>query len=180
MYINCAFKIQFSNCLLICQPSTVKYRLMHILFGLLHSDSEGICIKVNFKSKCFALHLWEQTNPGEHFIFILYQFLYLDQNQCLSPNLYLSSVFVPSTLGNLLFVWHLQQESNCFIDSLCSNPLALPIAKQDSLLEKDTMFKDAAKGLCKQQSQDSASENVTVNSTAKLEQVIACKFLKCF
>lgn len=33
------------------------------------------------------------------------------------------------------------------------------------------MFKDAAKGLCKQQSQDSASENVTVNSTAKLEQV---------
>lgn len=39
------------------------------------------------------------------------------------------------------------------------------------------MFKDAAKGLCKQQSQDSASENVTVNTTAKLEQV--CSFLKC-
>uniref|UniRef100_A0A672TVC4 Myosin XVI n=1 Tax=Strigops habroptila TaxID=2489341 RepID=A0A672TVC4_STRHB len=51
------------------------------------------------------------------------------------------------------------------------NPLALPIAKQDSLLEKDTMFKDAAKGLCKQQSQDSASENVTANITTKLEQV---------
>uniref|UniRef100_G1NPS6 Myosin XVI n=1 Tax=Meleagris gallopavo TaxID=9103 RepID=G1NPS6_MELGA len=51
------------------------------------------------------------------------------------------------------------------------NPLALPIAKQDSLLEKDTMFKDASKGLCKQQSQDSASENVMMNSTAKLEQI---------
>ncbi|KAF4789820.1 hypothetical protein TURU_147137 [Turdus rufiventris] len=51
------------------------------------------------------------------------------------------------------------------------NPLALPIAKQDSLLEKDTMFKDAAKGLCKQQSQDSASESITVNTTAKLEQI---------
>ncbi|XP_026701573.1 unconventional myosin-XVI [Athene cunicularia] len=51
------------------------------------------------------------------------------------------------------------------------NPLALPIAKQDSLLEKDTMFKDAAKGLCKQQSQDSASENVTVNTATKLEQI---------
>ncbi|XP_040440450.1 unconventional myosin-XVI isoform X1 [Falco naumanni] len=51
------------------------------------------------------------------------------------------------------------------------NPLALPIAKQDSLLEKDAMFKDAAKGLCKQQSQDSVSENVTVNTTAKLEQI---------
>lgn len=42
------------------------------------------------------------------------------------------------------------------------------------------MFKDAAKGLCKQQSQDSASENVMMNSTAKLEQVIAYKFLKYF
>ncbi|CAM4400283.1 unnamed protein product [Caretta caretta] len=51
------------------------------------------------------------------------------------------------------------------------NPLALPIAKQDSLLEKDTMFKDATKGLCKQQSQDTASDNVTVTDTTKLEQV---------
>lgn len=40
------------------------------------------------------------------------------------------------------------------------------------------MFKDAAKGLCKQQSQDSASENVTVNTTTKLEQVRACSVLK--
>uniref|UniRef100_A0A8C3XQK5 Myosin XVI n=1 Tax=Chelydra serpentina TaxID=8475 RepID=A0A8C3XQK5_CHESE len=51
------------------------------------------------------------------------------------------------------------------------NPLALPIAKQDSLLEKDTMFKDATKGLCKQQSQESTSDNVTVTDTTKLEQV---------
>ncbi|NXD09668.1 MYO16 protein, partial [Nothocercus nigrocapillus] len=49
--------------------------------------------------------------------------------------------------------------------------LALPIAKQDSLLEKDTMFKDAAKGLCKQQSQDGTTENVAVNGPTKLEQV---------
>lgn len=40
------------------------------------------------------------------------------------------------------------------------------------------MFKDAAKGLCKQQSQDSASENTTVNTTTKLEQVTACSVLK--
>lgn len=40
------------------------------------------------------------------------------------------------------------------------------------------MFKDAAKGLCKQQSQDSASESITVNTTAKLEQVTACSVLK--
>ncbi|XP_005997066.2 unconventional myosin-XVI [Latimeria chalumnae] len=51
------------------------------------------------------------------------------------------------------------------------NPLALPIAKQDSLLEKDTMFKDAMGSLCKQHSQDNGSENITVNGTAKLEQV---------
>ncbi|KYO41301.1 unconventional myosin-XVI isoform D [Alligator mississippiensis] len=51
------------------------------------------------------------------------------------------------------------------------NPLAIPIAKQDSLLEKDTMFKDATKGLCKQQSQDNASDSVLVNGTTKLEQV---------
>uniref|UniRef100_A0A8C4WAC3 Myosin XVI n=1 Tax=Gopherus evgoodei TaxID=1825980 RepID=A0A8C4WAC3_9SAUR len=51
------------------------------------------------------------------------------------------------------------------------NPLALPIAKQDSLLEKDTMFRDATKALCKQQSQDTASDNITVTDTTKLEQV---------
>lgn len=41
------------------------------------------------------------------------------------------------------------------------------------------MFKDAAKGLCKQQSQDGAPENVAVTTTTKLEQVTACSFLKC-
>ncbi|XP_077014773.1 unconventional myosin-XVI isoform X2 [Tamandua tetradactyla] len=50
-------------------------------------------------------------------------------------------------------------------------PLVLPIAKQDSLLEKDIMFKDAAKGLSKQQSQDSTPENTTVNGSPKPEQV---------
>lgn len=53
-----------------------------------------------------------------------------------------------------------------------SNPLVLPIAKQDSLLEKDIMFKDSTKGLCKRQSQDSTPENATVNGPTKPEQVI--------
>ncbi|XP_060087750.1 unconventional myosin-XVI isoform X2 [Heteronotia binoei] len=51
------------------------------------------------------------------------------------------------------------------------NPLALPIAKQDSLLERDTMFKDVAKGSWKQQPQDNTSESTMVNSTSKPEQV---------
>ncbi|XP_016059297.1 PREDICTED: unconventional myosin-XVI-like, partial [Miniopterus natalensis] len=51
------------------------------------------------------------------------------------------------------------------------SPLVLPIAKQDSLLEKDIMFKDATKGLCKKQPQDSTPENATVNGPTKPEQV---------
>ncbi|KAM9049500.1 unconventional myosin-XVI [Megaptera novaeangliae] len=51
------------------------------------------------------------------------------------------------------------------------SPLALPIAKQDSMLEKDIMFKDATKGLCKGQSQDSTPENATVNGPTKPDQV---------
>lgn len=47
----------------------------------------------------------------------------------------------------------------------------LPIAKQDSMLEKDIMFKDATKGLCKRQSQDSIPENATVNGPTKPEPV---------
>lgn len=54
----------------------------------------------------------------------------------------------------------------------CSSPLVWPIAKQDSLLEKDIMFKDATKGLCKKQSQDSFPESATVNGPTKPEQVI--------
>ncbi|XP_058132419.1 unconventional myosin-XVI isoform X3 [Dasypus novemcinctus] len=51
------------------------------------------------------------------------------------------------------------------------SPLVLPIAKQDSLLEKDIMFKDATKGPLKQQSQDSTPENIPVNDSTKPEQV---------
>ncbi|EHH29118.1 Unconventional myosin-16 [Macaca mulatta] len=51
------------------------------------------------------------------------------------------------------------------------SPLVLPIAKQDSLLEKDIMFKDATKGLCMQQSQDSTPENPTMGGSTKSEQV---------
>ncbi|XP_057563423.1 unconventional myosin-XVI [Hippopotamus amphibius kiboko] len=51
------------------------------------------------------------------------------------------------------------------------SPLVLPIAKQDSLLEKDIMFKDAARGLCKRQSQDNTPENAAVNGPTKPEQV---------
>lgn len=53
----------------------------------------------------------------------------------------------------------------------CSSPLVLPIAKQDSMLEKDIMFKDARKGLCKRQSQDSVPEDAMVNVPTKPEQV---------
>ncbi|XP_038618067.1 unconventional myosin-XVI isoform X2 [Tachyglossus aculeatus] len=49
--------------------------------------------------------------------------------------------------------------------------MALPIAKKDSLLEKDTMFKDSAKGLCKQQSQDSPFKHDITNDTSNTEQV---------
>lgn len=109
-------------------------------------------------------------------LFLTNFFLVLGPGACVSA---LSCISVRCLCRPHLIVCHLQQESNCFIDSLCSNPLALPIAKQDSLLEKDTMFKDAAKGLCKQQSQDSASENVTVNTTTKLEQVTAVSWNFC-
>ncbi|XP_043927282.1 unconventional myosin-XVI [Protopterus annectens] len=51
------------------------------------------------------------------------------------------------------------------------NPLALSIAKQDSMLEKDTMFRDTAGTVCKQQSQDHGYETATVNATTTLEQV---------
>ncbi|KAM4699021.1 unconventional myosin-XVI [Discoglossus pictus] len=51
------------------------------------------------------------------------------------------------------------------------SPLALPISKQDSLLEKDTMFRDSVKALSKQYSQDNASERVIVSNNAKLEQI---------
>lgn len=54
----------------------------------------------------------------------------------------------------------------------CSSPLVLPIAKQDSFMEKDIMFKDAAKGLCMKPPQDSTPENATVNGPTKPEQVI--------
>ncbi|XP_053311241.1 unconventional myosin-XVI [Spea bombifrons] len=50
-------------------------------------------------------------------------------------------------------------------------PLALPISKQDSLLEKDTMFKDSGKMLHKYYSQENGSEKLIVSSTTKLEQI---------
>ncbi|RXM32729.1 Unconventional myosin-XVI [Acipenser ruthenus] len=51
------------------------------------------------------------------------------------------------------------------------NPLSLPISKQDSLLEKDAMFRDTAGGLCRQHSQDNGCDSPLENSTNKLEQV---------
>ncbi|KAG9492232.1 hypothetical protein GDO78_000641 [Eleutherodactylus coqui] len=50
-------------------------------------------------------------------------------------------------------------------------PLALPISKQDSLLEKDTMFRDSGRTLSKHYSQDNASERNILNSSTKLEQI---------
>ncbi|XP_051881505.1 unconventional myosin-XVI [Pristis pectinata] len=51
------------------------------------------------------------------------------------------------------------------------NPLAMSIAKQDSMLEKDTLFKAASGSLCKQNSQESHCDNVTVNGACGVEQV---------
>uniref|UniRef100_A0A8C2UY31 Myosin XVI n=1 Tax=Chinchilla lanigera TaxID=34839 RepID=A0A8C2UY31_CHILA len=51
------------------------------------------------------------------------------------------------------------------------SPLVLPIAKQDSLLEKDIMFKDATKGLCKQPSPDTTPEHTAMHSCSRPEQV---------
>ncbi|XP_041529922.1 unconventional myosin-XVI isoform X2 [Microtus oregoni] len=51
------------------------------------------------------------------------------------------------------------------------SPLVLPIAKQDSLLEKDIMFKDTTRGLCKQESQDGPLENSLASSHSRPEQV---------
>ncbi|XP_047410534.1 unconventional myosin-XVI isoform X3 [Sciurus carolinensis] len=51
------------------------------------------------------------------------------------------------------------------------SPLVLPIAKQDSLLEKDIMFKDATKSVCAQQPQDGTPESSMVNGPSKPEQV---------
>eukprot|EP00062_Callorhinchus_milii_P008899 gi/632952105/ref/XP_007891667.1/ PREDICTED: unconventional myosin-XVI [Callorhinchus milii] len=51
------------------------------------------------------------------------------------------------------------------------NPFALPIAKQDSMLEKDTMFRDASGNLQKKNSQDNPIDNSALNGTSRLEQV---------
>ncbi|KAM4863888.1 unconventional myosin-XVI [Urocitellus parryii] len=50
-------------------------------------------------------------------------------------------------------------------------PMVLPIAKQDSLLEKDIMFRDATKSVCVQQPQDGSPESSLVNGPSKPEQV---------
>ncbi|XP_069746723.1 unconventional myosin-XVI [Narcine bancroftii] len=51
------------------------------------------------------------------------------------------------------------------------SPLTLPIAKQDSMLEKDTLFKAASRSLCKQNSQESHYDNITMIGTYRDEQV---------
>ncbi|XP_048197054.1 unconventional myosin-XVI [Perognathus longimembris pacificus] len=50
------------------------------------------------------------------------------------------------------------------------SPLVLPIAKQDSLLEKDTMFRDATQGVCKQ-TQDGSPEHSGLSGSSRPEQV---------
>ncbi|KAL2081193.1 hypothetical protein ACEWY4_023046 [Coilia grayii] len=50
-------------------------------------------------------------------------------------------------------------------------PLAVPISKQDSLLEKDHMFRDLAGALSRQPSQDNGLDGPYPSGTSKLEQV---------
>ncbi|XP_028991848.1 unconventional myosin-XVI isoform X3 [Betta splendens] len=51
------------------------------------------------------------------------------------------------------------------------NPLGLPIAKRDSLLEKCAMFREAAGALSRQPSQDNGLDGSLGSGTSKLEQV---------
>uniref|UniRef100_A0A7N4NU45 Myosin XVI n=1 Tax=Sarcophilus harrisii TaxID=9305 RepID=A0A7N4NU45_SARHA len=100
-----------------------------------------------------------------------------------------ASEFIKEMLLKAETVWELKMKEPLSVSSLSQeepyeeiihdlpaisnklSPLLLPIAKQDSLLEKDTMFKDATKGISKQQSQDNIPESITANVPAKLEQV---------
>ncbi|XP_062389635.1 unconventional myosin-XVI [Sardina pilchardus] len=50
-------------------------------------------------------------------------------------------------------------------------PLAVPISKRDSLLEKDHMFRDVAGALSRQPSQDNGLDGPYPSTTSKLEQV---------
>lgn len=50
-------------------------------------------------------------------------------------------------------------------------PMTLPISKRDSLLEKDTMFRDSGGALTRQSSQDSGLDGPYPSTTNKLEQV---------
>ncbi|XP_072542195.1 unconventional myosin-XVI isoform X3 [Salminus brasiliensis] len=50
-------------------------------------------------------------------------------------------------------------------------PMALPISKRDSLLEKDAMFRDSGGALTRQSSQDNGLDGPYPSATNKLEQV---------
>lgn len=49
--------------------------------------------------------------------------------------------------------------------------MTMPISKRDSLLEKDTMFRDAGGALTRQSSQDNGPDGLYPSTTSKLEQV---------
>lgn len=51
------------------------------------------------------------------------------------------------------------------------NPLGLSISKQDSLLEKCAMFREAGGALSRQPSQDNGLDGPYGSGTSKLEQV---------
>lgn len=51
------------------------------------------------------------------------------------------------------------------------NPLGLSISKQDSLLEKCAMFREAGGALSRQPSQDNGLDGPFGSGTSKLEQV---------
>ncbi|XP_066542846.1 unconventional myosin-XVI isoform X1 [Hoplias malabaricus] len=63
----------------------------------------------------------------------------------------------------------LNQDVNMPVKKL--TPLALPISKRDSLLEKDVMFRDSGGALTRQLSQDNGLDGPYPSTTSKLEQV---------
>lgn len=58
-----------------------------------------------------------------------------------------------------------------FCATLYRNPLGIPIAKRDSLLEKCAMFREAAGALRRQPSQDNGLDSPFGSGASKLEQV---------
>lgn len=71
----------------------------------------------------------------------------------------------------IMFAFIFLLQNSVFLDELYRNPLGLPIAKRDSLLEKCAMFREAGGALSRQPSQDNGLDGPFSSGASKLEQV---------